>query len=113
MVHRTPGSWIESLCEPNRNIIACLDAGRDARPSRPVRQHLRSRSRVGVQAGRRRMCLAPSVFNVGRLAEEVVGKYGNPAEPDTAELGDHVIATATLTIGSSRERSSQTIERSA
>jgi alkylation response protein AidB-like acyl-CoA dehydrogenase len=23
---------------------------------------------------------------VGRLAEEVVGKYGNPAEPDTAEL---------------------------
>ena len=28
-------------------------------------------------------------------------------------LGDHVIATATLTIGASRERSSQTIERSA
>jgi alkylation response protein AidB-like acyl-CoA dehydrogenase len=23
---------------------------------------------------------------VGRLAEEIVGKYGNPAEPDTAEL---------------------------
>jgi alkylation response protein AidB-like acyl-CoA dehydrogenase len=35
---------------------------------------------------------------LGRLAEEIVGNYGNPAEPDTAELGDHVIATATLTI---------------
>jgi len=23
---------------------------------------------------------------VGRLAEEIVGKYGNPAEPETAEL---------------------------
>ncbi len=23
---------------------------------------------------------------VGRLAEEIVGKYGNPAEPDTADL---------------------------
>ena len=26
------------------------------------------------------------VQRIGRLAEEVVGKYGNPAEPDTAEL---------------------------
>jgi alkylation response protein AidB-like acyl-CoA dehydrogenase len=25
---------------------------------------------------------------IGRLAEEIVGKYGNPAEPDTAELLD-------------------------
>ena len=25
---------------------------------------------------------------VGRLAEEIVGKYGNPAEPETAELLD-------------------------
>jgi 3-oxo-4-pregnene-20-carboxyl-CoA dehydrogenase beta subunit len=23
---------------------------------------------------------------IGRLAEEIVGKYGNPAEPETAEL---------------------------
>ncbi len=26
------------------------------------------------------------IQKVGRLAEEIVGKYGNPAEPDTAEL---------------------------
>ena len=26
--------------------------------------------------------------HVGRLAEEIVGKYGNPAESDTAELLD-------------------------
>lgn len=26
------------------------------------------------------------VQRAGRLAEEIVGKYGNPAEPDTAEL---------------------------
>ena len=25
---------------------------------------------------------------VGRLAEEIVGKYGNPADPETAELLD-------------------------
>ena len=26
------------------------------------------------------------IQRIGRLAEEIVGKYGNPAEPETAEL---------------------------
>ena len=29
-----------------------------------------------------------SIQYIGRLAEEIVGKYGNPAEPETAELLD-------------------------
>ena len=38
---------------------------------------------------RRRKSLVPRrIQYIGRLAEEIVGKYGNPAESDTAELLD-------------------------